>query len=176
MARLERIFYGGTLFLAAALLVTILVLVVLQMISRVVGTVIPGIDEFAGYFVAGSLFLGLAHTLRADGHVRVQALMTRAPARVAWGMEVGATTIGLGTAILLAWSLIDFTWDSYRFGEVAHTLLPTPLWIPRTLMAFGAVCFVIALVHRLALLLKAGVPARDAEEHEIPVTLAHFPE
>lgn len=164
----EQLFYSGTLALSAAMMVAILLLVLAQMASRVFGVVVPGIDEFAGYAVAAGLFLGLAHTLRADGHIRVRLLVDRMPERVAVVAEAAATLFGASAAVFVAFALIDFTYESWRFKEVAHTLLPTPLWIPRAVMAFGAICFAIAFMHRLALSVRAALwPRRGSDAADL---------
>ncbi len=39
--------------------------------------------------------------------------------------------------LVLLWQLTRFVLQSYRSGDVAPTLLATPLWIPQALMPIG---------------------------------------
>ncbi|MEI8632394.1 TRAP transporter small permease subunit [Vibrio sp. PP-XX7] len=41
------------------------------MVGRWFGVIIPSSDDFAGFLLAASSFLGLAYTFRAGGHIRV---------------------------------------------------------------------------------------------------------
>ena len=70
----------------------------------------------------------------------VQARLTprgRALSRLVFG------ALSLGASALLAWQFVRLEMSSWRFGDVAPTYLPTPLWLPRLAMALGmiALCF-----------------------------------
>src|SRR4051794_23834160 len=63
--------------LAGLCLVAIAVLVLAQIVGRLLGILVPSADDFAGYAMGASVFLALAHTLRAGGHIRVSLIIDR---------------------------------------------------------------------------------------------------
>jgi TRAP-type C4-dicarboxylate transport system permease small subunit len=82
---LDRLYAAGFV-LAALSLVAIALLVLVQVLGRVidkslislgqepVGIAITSLSELGGFLFVGAAFLALAGTLRAGGHVRVDAL------------------------------------------------------------------------------------------------------
>jgi TRAP-type C4-dicarboxylate transport system permease small subunit len=88
---------------AGLFLVAILVIVVLQILTRYFGVPFPGSTDYAGYCMAAASFLALAHTFGAGGHIRVELVLhrLRGPARRV--AELGAYLIGAGLAWHLAW-------------------------------------------------------------------------
>ena len=61
--------------LAAFCLAAIAALVVIQVTGRLLGILVPGADDLAGYALMASTFLALASTLRAGVHIRVTLLV-----------------------------------------------------------------------------------------------------
>lgn len=137
--------------LTAVSMVAILVLVVVQMGSRLFRVVVPGTDDFAAYAFVAATFLGLAPTLKAGAHIRVQVILDAVPRRAAWFAEVWALAVGLLLTLYFAWWTLDFVRDSWRFNEVATAMVATPLWIPRSGMLLGLVIFAVALADELVL-------------------------
>lgn len=173
MRALLDLLYKVSLWSSAGMIFLILVLVTLQMVARLTGTVIPGVDEYAGYAVVCGAFLGLAGTLKARGHIRVQLLLQKLPARAAAWCEVGCGLLGVALTGFVTYSAIDFTHDSWQFGEVAGGLVSTPMWIPQSLLAVGLILLEIAMLDFLATAisdLRAGrAPAFDELQHGSPV-------
>ncbi|REC51804.1 TRAP transporter small permease, partial [Rhodosalinus sediminis] len=87
MRRILDRLYAGALWLAAVTFGLIAVLVLLQIAGRLIdraarlvdlpppGLTIPSLAEFGAFLFAGAVFLGLAGTLQAGGHVRVKLLI-----------------------------------------------------------------------------------------------------
>lgn len=145
---LDRL-YWLTGIAAAFSLIAILVLVVIQMGSRMFRVVIPGTDDFAAYALVAATFLGLAPTFKAGAHIRVQVVLDALPRRAAWFAELWALAVGLALTSYFAWWTLDFVRESWRFNEVATAMVATPLWIPRTGMFVGLAIFAIALADEL---------------------------
>ena len=68
--RLDR-FYLWCGYGAALLLVVLALLIIASILSRLLGTYVPGLTEYSGYAMAGGSCLALSHTLRSGGHIRV---------------------------------------------------------------------------------------------------------
>ena len=55
--------------------ITLVILV--QIVSRWMGYIVPSTDDLSGFFLAASSFLGLAYTLKKGGHIRVSLVIQR---------------------------------------------------------------------------------------------------
>src|SRR5690606_15893065 len=149
MRRALDLLYQFSLWSSAAMILAILVLIMLQMAGRLTGTLLPGMDDFAGYAVVCGTLMGLAATLRAQAHIRVQLLLQHLPERVAAWCEVACGTAGVGIVGFLTYSAFDFVRDSYVFREVAGGLVSTPLWIVQSPLVVGLALLLVAMLEFL---------------------------
>ncbi len=135
--------------LAAALaLIAILVLVTAQMVARWMGGLINGGATYAGYAMAATSFLALAYTFNHDAHIRVSLFVNKA-GRLRRGAEIWCYSIASLATLFLAWYAIKAVWVSVKFNDISQGQDATPLWIPQTFMAVGAVIFAVAVVDNL---------------------------
>lgn len=165
---LDKLYAAGAI-LAALCMVTIAVLTLAQILGRLFGVLVIDAGDFAGYAMAGSIFFALAHTLRTGGHIRVNLLLTRLPARVRHAVEVWCLGVALILGGMFAVFSVKMVMDSYAFNDVSTGMVPIPLWIPQTTMALGAILFVIALLHEFIHVLRGEEPgyvtAENAESY-----------
>lgn len=150
--------YRGAEALAALGLIAILAFVLVQMVSRLFAVTVPGMQDFAGYCVAGITFLALGASLRAGSQIRVNLLITHLGGRAARVLELWCCGLGVVVSGYIAYWSIDLVWDSYQYGEVASTLVSTPLWIPRLTMALGSIVLLVAFLDELVHLARDGRP------------------
>src|SRR5512138_1449807 len=115
----------------------LLVMVLLSITSRQLGFHVPGSDAYAGYLMAGSGFLALAHTLKRGEHIRVSVVSRLFNGRAHHFLELFA--IGGLLAILLAWFSVHLAWASYAYRDISTGNDATPLWMPQLGMALGTV-------------------------------------
>ena len=169
MAALSRILEGldalsrACGYVAAVLVVGIAALILTEIFCRTALNVSLSFAwEYSAYFLAVSIFLAAAFTLRTGGHVRVMLLSQSVPPRAAHWLDVFATLAGTVVAGWLAWSLAAFAWQSGVTGSTSATIDETPLVYPQAAMAFGATLLVLQLAAR-ALRLLLGEPPEDAE-------------
>ena len=73
---LDRL-YDSAAALAALFMVALLGMVLTSILGRELGFHVRGTDAYAGYFMAASGFLALAHTLKRGEHIRVTLLTSR---------------------------------------------------------------------------------------------------
>ncbi len=90
--------YNSAAALAAACMVGLLLMVLLSIVSRQLHFHAPGVDAYAGYLMAASGFLAMAHTLKRGEHIRVTLLLNKLQGRWKKSMEL----LALGLAVLLA--------------------------------------------------------------------------
>ena len=150
-------------YVAAALVVGIAALILAEIFCRTVLNVSLSFAwEYSAYFLAVSIFLAAAFTLRTGGHVRVMLLSQNVPPRTAHRLDLLATAAGTAAAGWLAWSLAAFAWRSWATGSTSATIDETPLVYPQAAMAFGAALLTLQLAARMVRLL-AGDPPEDEE-------------
>ena len=150
--------------LAGFFLVAITVLSLAQIGGRLLGFAAHSFDEFAGYCMAASSFLGLAYTLRANEHIRMALVLHRTrglPRRV---LEIGCLAAGTLLIGFFAWYACDMLWFSFVTHDVSQGLVPVPLWIPQTGMTLGLVILLLALLDDLVVALSGATPSFDRVE------------
>ena len=157
--------YRGCGFLAAFCLVVIATLIILQIIGRLLGFIIPSADDIAGYCMAASIFLALADTLREGGHIRVTMIIGWLPAPLLRIVEFLNVSIGVFFTGYFAWYATRMVWQTYQFGEISQGYLPIPLWIPQSTMAFGLFVLFLAFVEEWTQVVR-GLPPHYAESSE----------
>lgn len=148
--------YGTAGSAAALLIIAVAVLVLTQIASRMLNADVPGVDDIAGYCLAGASFLALAPTLKHGAHIRVSLFIEKLGAKPAWLCDVVSLAVGLLLTLYFLWSCIDFVWDSYRFAEVSHGMIATPLWIPRLVLPAGLAVLAIAFLDEIFRVAKGG--------------------
>ena len=157
--------YWAAGVLAGVFLVAICVIVSAQIVARQLGTIIPSADQFAGFCLAATSFLGLAYSFRHGSHIRV-TLFVRG-LRGLWGRVLLALALATAAAItlVLAWHTIAMVVQNFSRGEVTSGLVPVPLWLPQLGMAVGVALFGLAVVEDLVRALAGREPAFSEAEH-----------
>ena len=113
---------------------------------RVLGSPLLSVDEVSGYLLLAIVFLGLAHTMKAGGHIRSDIVLAHVPAGVRGGLEVLATLLAFLFALALAggnWVLVA---EYYGRGTLSFKYLQIPLWIPASLLVVGVIILLLQLV------------------------------
>ena len=154
---LDRLYTGaGMIAGASILLITLMILV--QIVGRWFGVIIPSTEDFSGYLLAASTFLALAYTFRHGGHIRVTLLIHHLSRQwqrrlMYFVLVVFAAVAGYG-----AWYLSFLVYESWEFEELSQGYIAIPLWIPQVPVALGATIFFIALVDDIVYALRGEDP------------------
>ena len=151
MRKLLDALYLSAAALAALFLVGLLVMVLLSILSRQFNFHVPGTDAYAGYLMAASGFLALAHTLKHGEHIRVTLVINALKGRWRKGAEVWALGAATFLALLFAFYSCKLAWQSHSFNDISTASDATPLWIPQIAMAWGTVVLAIAFIDELVL-------------------------
>jgi TRAP-type C4-dicarboxylate transport system permease small subunit len=162
---LDRLYFASAVA-ACIFFACIAVLVVLQVVSRLVGLHVAGLVDYATYSMVASTFLGLGYALKRGSHIRVTLVLFSVSARKRRVMEVASLAIATALLSYFAWFAIGLAYDSWRFGLREMGLAATPLWIPQSAMALGAVIAAIAFADELIAVLRGGAPTYAAAERE----------
>ncbi len=161
--------YNSAAAVAALFLVGLLVMVLLSIVSRQLHFHVPGTDAYAGYLMAASGFLALAHTLKRGEHIRVTLLVNALKGRWKKALELWALALASLLALLFAVYSCKLAWQSRVFNDISTGSDATPLWIPQLAMAFGAVILVIAFLDELVLEImnrRASMAGNEALRNE----------
>ena len=164
MRRLLDSLYDGAAALAAVCMVGLLVMVLLSILSRQLHFNIPGIDAYAGYMMAATGFLALAHTLKKGEHIRVTLLLASLHGGWRRGFEIWALFAAALLAAVFAAYSCKLAWQSHAFHDISTSNDATPLWLPQLSMAVGAVVLAIAFVDEFVLEVRGRRVVPTSEE------------
>lgn len=123
-----------------------------------IGLLVPSYADFAGYFLATSSFLALAHTLKKDAHIRVTVLIVRLGPRGRRGAELWASGFGAFVTGYFSGYMAALVHQSWRFADLSPGLVPVPLWIPQAAMTTGLIILTICLLDVFVTVIRGGDP------------------
>jgi TRAP-type transport system small permease protein len=108
-------------------------------------------EELGGYIIVGITFLSLpvCQVYRSYHHVRF--IQTRLPPRLRAMSHLLFDVLSLMFCAVLLWQLSRYVLQSWHSGDVAPTLLATPLWIPQAVMPIGTLAVTVSLLRSAAL-------------------------
>jgi len=166
MRRLLDTLYGMAGLLAGLSMIGVLISVLISIVGRQIDWHVPGMDAYAGYFMAGAGFLALASTFKHGEHIRVTLLLNSLAARGHRRLDIFALCAGTLLAAAFAFFSIKLVLDSHTYNDISTANDATPLWIPQVSMAVGTVLFLVSLVDELIRRLR-GLPAPTSQQtHE----------
>lgn len=177
-AVLDRL-YAAALWLSAACLVSIALLIGAQLGGRLIdgalrlvgvepiGIVILSLAELSGSLLAAASFLALAGTLKAGAHIRITMLLQTVPARVRYALEAWAFGAAALFSCYIAWQLARFAFVSFQYDEVSPGVVRFPLAAPQAAMALGAILLTIALIDEFFTVLRGRGPSFQASEDAV---------
>ena len=151
MRRALDVLYDAAAVLAALFLAGTLGMVLTGIAGRLLDFHVPGTDAYAGYCMAASGFLALAHTLKRGEHIRVTLLLEHLGPqgkRVLGRVSLAAAFV---LAALFAYYSSRLAFQSWQFNDVSTANDATPLWIPQLAMAAGTIVLMIAFADELVL-------------------------
>jgi len=164
MRRALDALYDSAAALAALFMVALLVMVMLSILGRQFHFNLSGVDAYAGYMMAASGFLALAHTLKKGEHIRVTLILSSLHGSAKRGLEIWALFAASLLALLFAFYSGKLAWQSYTFHDISTSNDATPLWIPQLTMALGTLVLAIAFVDEFVLELRGRRVVHVPEE------------
>ena len=147
-AYLDRL-YDAAAYVAAFFMIGTLAMVLVGIVGRLLNWYVAGTDSYAGYCMAASGFLALAHTLKRGEHIRVSLVLEHVGVRARHGLEVWALAVASVLAGAFAFYSVRLAVQSWQFNDISTGNDAMPLWIPQIPMAIGTVVLFIAFVDEL---------------------------
>lgn len=157
---------GGAL--AALCVLAILVLMIGASVGRMANWRVSWINDVVAWLCAAAAFLGMAYSFRNGDFVRVTLLLESVPPTVRRWLEIASLSIATVAIAYLGWWAARFTFDSWRFNDIAGNMVAIPIWIPQLSFVVGALILVIAVVDECVTVLRGAKPsyvARVEERH-----------
>jgi TRAP-type C4-dicarboxylate transport system permease small subunit len=142
-------FYSFLGVLACIAMVAAFVVIVLGVAAREFGFQISGLDAYAGYAIAATLFLALPMTFQRGEHIRVTLFLDKLPGGFRTLLEYWSLIAGLALSGYMAYFASRLVWISYTTHDVSPAIDATPLWIPQIAMALGSIGFALSLLDAL---------------------------
>lgn len=142
-------FYRFLMLLACISMVSAFLTIMLGVAAREFGWDVQGLDAYAGYSIAATLFLALPGTLKHGDHIRVTLVMQRLPERAQNVLEYWCLAAASALSVYLAWFACRLVWVSYITHDMSPSADASPLWIPQLVMALGCIGFAVAFLHAL---------------------------
>jgi len=127
--------------------------------------------EIQWYLFGGMVFLGAAHTLRRNEHVRVDVLYSSVSERTRlWIDTIGFSVFMLPICIYLTYLSFNFFWSSFLSQEVSMNAGGLILWPAKALLPLGFALLVLQGLSELIKRVAALTGAIDLDLHyEKPV-------
>lgn len=172
MRKLLDWLYTGSGVLAGVFLILIAALSLAQICGRLFGFDAYSFDDFAGFCMAASSFLGLAHTYRRNEHIRVAILIDRLGGGRRRALELLCLAASTFLIAYFAWYAADMVLFSYQNNDVSQGLVAVPLWLPQSGMALGLAIMTIALLEDLVTVIARGTPSYIVAEQSKKVAMS----
>ena len=161
--------YDAAGVLAALFLAGTLAMVLTGIAGRLFNFHVPGTDSYAGYCMAASGFLALAHTLKRGEHIRVTLIIEHLGPRARRVLGLVALVVALLLSALFAYYSARLAFQSWQFHDISTGNDATPLWLPQLSMAAGTLVLLIAFADELILEWtgrRAQLASGEALHHE----------
>ena len=153
--------------LAGWLILGVMALGVIEVISRsLFNRPIPGQISIIELSLVAIAFLGLSHTQRNDGHIRMTLLTGRLNERTRHIVSIAMLFVGLATLSLLTWSTFTSSFlPAWSIGDVTTGGLRIPVWPTKLLVPamLTLVCLriLVTLIQKIQAI--PGTSRTDAE-------------
>lgn len=157
LARLSSVLNRFAAIIAAAILVCMISLILVEITLRLFSLSTHMTDVLVGYGVAFITFLGMAWALESSAMIRVGVVRRIAGSRTKWGMELfssAATLLMFGYFGTYAFRTMSRDLDR---GSLSQHYVQIPLWIPDAVFFTGLMLVALHLIVRIIRLFAVGL-------------------
>jgi len=149
MNQLLKGFYKLLMVLSGISMMATFIIIMLNVASREFLWDIPGLDAYAGYAIAATLFFALPGALRHGDHIRVTMVLQKSSNGVQNVLEYWSLASAAALSTYLAFYAGRLAWNSYVYHDISAAADVTPLWIPQIAMVLGSIGFAVAFIDAL---------------------------
>jgi TRAP-type C4-dicarboxylate transport system permease small subunit len=164
ITRLSELCSGAGIFLAALLLIYMVVHIILEIILRnYFDASTNTMGEYVGYATGAMAFLALGHTFVSRKHVRVSLMRRFFKGNVAIAVELLCLALTFAMFAFMARYVWLILARDFIRGSVSPGLVPTPTWYIAAAIFAGIVIFLIQLVASAIDTVINGVPEEQVD-------------
>jgi TRAP-type C4-dicarboxylate transport system permease small subunit len=145
----------GSIYIASAALLGVVLLTVVNIITRRFGWAIPGAYELTELIMPVTIGFALAYTAITKGHIAMNLLVSRLPQRIQTVIESFDSVIGIGILAALVWAGAGLLHERWLV-EVTDTF-DIPFAPFRTVWLVGLAVFCLVLLLDLLIVLRGRV-------------------
>lgn len=145
MTKLSRVF----ICLASACIALIFILVLLQITLRLINIQLPSIEDFSGYLLITSCFLGLAYTFEQQGHIRVGLFLSLPYAKARVWIDSFVHLFGALLSMFMAYACARLVIDSYLHHELTTGQIAIVQWPLQVPMLLGSTMLCFSIIKQL---------------------------
>jgi TRAP-type C4-dicarboxylate transport system permease small subunit len=146
IALIEKLSRVGGLLSAACIVVMTLLILTETALRLFLERSLFVAEEFSAYLMANFVMLGLAYTLREDGHIRVNLLLSRLQPSGRTLFDLIGYAVGCGIFALLTWELWCVMTDNFVTDQRSMNVTKTPIFIPQIGLVAGSVLMMMQMV------------------------------
>ncbi|TNJ43293.1 TRAP transporter small permease subunit [Phaeobacter sp. B1627] len=117
--------------------------------------------EYSAYLMGAAFLLGSGMTLRAGLQLRVELVVSSGKEKLVRFLEIVSAALGTAVTVSLTLWLFQFTLRNFQYGDVSQESF-TPLWIPQSVLTFGAAVLAFQMIARLVTALS-GNPVNSSK-------------
>ncbi|HCW92481.1 TRAP transporter small permease subunit [Flexistipes sinusarabici] len=137
-------------FLSSVFMILITLLIGLEVMLRSVFDTTTHIStEYSTYFFIALVSMGLAYTMKENGHIRITLLTGRLKGKAKKIQEISTTVLALIISIFLFYYTVLMTYETYSLGMKADTVSETPIYLSQIAVPLGVLLLNIELAGRL---------------------------
>lgn len=161
VARIAELLFAVCRWLAGLALILTIAVVTAEIVMRnFFGQSLQLSEEFGGYLLVATMFLGFADSYRAGALMRIEMIYDALTPRARAIVDLVYDVLAFVAVGILAWFGLRMVISSINRGSQAPTLIETPLWIPQLSIPIGLsvllVALALAVADDVARLLKQG--------------------
>ncbi len=145
--------------LAALCVLAIFVLMIGASVGRSLEWHVGWVNDIVSWLCAAAAFLGMAYSFRNGDFVRVTLLLESLSPPMRRSFEVASLAVAAIAVGYLGFWAARFTWESYKFNDIAGNMVAIPIWIPQLSFVVGAAVFVLAVIDECVCVLRGGRPS-----------------
>lgn len=140
---------GG--YFTGVLVLLMMSLIMYEVFMRYVLNKPPSIaDEISAYMLIGVVFIGLSYAWKEKGHVRIEFLVAKLPARASRWLRLATLIVAFIYVVLASKATYDFVLFSFQAGLRSQTWLRIPLQWPQLPIFIGFSLLALQLVAEIA--------------------------
>lgn len=150
--------------LSAWFITIIIVLIILDLVSRNIGYPISSLSELSVFAMMASVFLGLALCEETSDHVSVDIVISRLSPKKSRALSIFAYISQLLISGIILYALLENTLVSYYTKEATSSGTPIPIWPVKVAMIIGYFFYSIQILLNFIKTLKIPIDLEFKKE------------